>query len=163
MPLLVHPVPGALAVHREAVELARETDGEVAHVDHLLHLAEPLGLDLPHLEGDELPERLLVLAKLVADVADHDPAHWRGHHPPGLERGQRGLHDLLVVRFARLDDLRDRLAIDRRDAHEFAAGRPVDPTPVAGAGVHFLDTESLQEFMHGTPPRSGPIPASMTV
>ena len=51
MPLLVHPVARALAVHRETVELARETDGEVAHVDHLLHLAEPLGVDLAHLEA----------------------------------------------------------------------------------------------------------------
>jgi hypothetical protein len=60
VPLLVHAVQRSLAVHREAVELAREADGEVADVDHLLHLAEPLGEDLPHLERDEPSERLLV-------------------------------------------------------------------------------------------------------
>ena len=38
--------PGPLRGDRAAVELARETDGEVADVDHLLHLAEALLRDL---------------------------------------------------------------------------------------------------------------------
>jgi hypothetical protein len=40
-------VPGALGRHRAPIELAREADGEVADVDHLLHLTERLGRDLP--------------------------------------------------------------------------------------------------------------------
>ena len=39
MPLLVHAMAGALAVHGEAVELAGEADGEIGDVDHLLHFA----------------------------------------------------------------------------------------------------------------------------
>ena len=35
-------VAGALGGEREAVELTRQADGEVANVDHLLHLAEAL-------------------------------------------------------------------------------------------------------------------------
>ena len=64
MPLLVHAVARPLAVHRQAVELARQADREVADVDHLLHLAQPLGEDLAHLERDQPAERLLVLAQL---------------------------------------------------------------------------------------------------
>jgi hypothetical protein len=55
LPLLVHAVARALAVHREAVQLARQADREVADVDHLLHFAEALGEDLAVLERDQQP------------------------------------------------------------------------------------------------------------
>ena len=48
---------GALGVHGQAVELARETDREVADVDHLLDLAQALGQDLAHLQRDQPAER----------------------------------------------------------------------------------------------------------
>ncbi len=50
MPLLHQPVAGAFAGDRQAVQLPAETDGEVADVDHLLHLAERLALDLADLD-----------------------------------------------------------------------------------------------------------------
>ena len=46
VPLLHHPVLRALGGDGQAVELAREADGEVADVDHLLHFAFALGEDL---------------------------------------------------------------------------------------------------------------------
>ena len=67
MPRLGEAVAGALRRDRAAVELAREADGEVADVDHLLHLAEPLLGDLPDLERDERAERLLLAAQLLAE------------------------------------------------------------------------------------------------
>ena len=67
MPRLGEPVAGALRRDRAAVELAREADGEVADVDHLLHLAEALLGDLPDLERDERAERLLLAAQLLAE------------------------------------------------------------------------------------------------
>ena len=50
MPLLHQSVAGTLAGDRQTVQLAAEPDGEVADVDHLLHLAECLALDLADLE-----------------------------------------------------------------------------------------------------------------
>jgi hypothetical protein len=47
-------------VHRQAVELAREADREVGHVDALLDLAEALGQDLADLEADQRAEVVLV-------------------------------------------------------------------------------------------------------
>ena len=63
--------PGALTVHRLAVELARETDREVADVDHLLDFTLALGEDLAHLEGDERPSSAFFCAQRFADLA-HD-------------------------------------------------------------------------------------------
>ena len=54
MPLLHHPVPRTLGRDGQAVQLARETHGEVADVDHLLHLAVSLGADLAHLERHQI-------------------------------------------------------------------------------------------------------------
>ena len=54
---------GPLGVHGQAVELARHADREVAHVDHLLHLAEALAQDLADLERDQAAELLLVVAQ----------------------------------------------------------------------------------------------------
>ena len=67
MPRLGEAVAGTLRRDRAAVELAREADREVADVDHLLHLAEPLLGDLPDLERDERAERLLLAAQLLAE------------------------------------------------------------------------------------------------
>ena len=46
----------ALRGDGEAVELARQADGEVADVDHLLDLAGPFGDDLADLDGDQSAE-----------------------------------------------------------------------------------------------------------
>ena len=63
VPLLHHAVAGPLGGDREAVELARQADREVADVDHLLHFAEALRHDLAGLERDQRAERLLAAAR----------------------------------------------------------------------------------------------------
>jgi hypothetical protein len=61
MPLLVHAVLRTLRVHGEAVQHARLPDGEIRDVDHLLHFAVALGLDLAVLQGHQTAESILVL------------------------------------------------------------------------------------------------------
>jgi len=41
------------------IELARQADGEIADVDHLLYLAQPLLQDLAAFQGHQTPEALL--------------------------------------------------------------------------------------------------------
>ncbi len=50
MPGLHHAMARALRGDGQAVELARQADGEVADVDHLLHFAKALGDDLAGLQ-----------------------------------------------------------------------------------------------------------------
>ena len=77
VPRLHQPVAGSLAGDREAVQLARETDREVADVDHLLDLAEALGADLAGLDRHQLAELVLVLAEELTE-----PPH-ASHRAPG--------------------------------------------------------------------------------
>src|SRR3546814_11964208 len=82
MPGLHHPVIGPLGGDGEAVELARQADGEVADVDHLLHFAESIGDNLPRLEADEAGQRLLPFAQHLAELAATLASTRRGAGPP---------------------------------------------------------------------------------
>ena len=146
VPLLVHPVARPLGVHGLAVELARQPDGEVADVDHLLDLAEALGQDLAHLQGDEPAQGVLELAQLVAEVADDLATHGRGDHAPLGEVVGRGLHDLFIGGFIGLDHRCDGLTGGGVDADEFAAVCGGDPFTCAGAGVGCLESEIIGIF-----------------
>ena len=79
MPALHHPVLGALGGDRQAVELARQADGEVADVDHFLNFAEALGHDLADLDRHQAAKLRLVCAKLLAEKSDEFAA-LRGRH-----------------------------------------------------------------------------------
>ena len=105
MPLLVHAVAGALGVHGQAVQLARQADGEVADVDHLLHFAVAFGLGLAHLQRDQRTQRVLVRAQRVGAQADRLAAARRRRRAPDLERGLRALDDGVVVGLRRGLDL----------------------------------------------------------
>src|SRR4051794_28219667 len=85
MPGLHHPVTGPLGGDGEAVKLARQADGEVANVDHLLDLAEPFLEDLPGLEADEPAERLLLLPQDFAEEPHELAAAGRRNIAPGEE------------------------------------------------------------------------------
>ena len=89
MPGLHHAVARPLRGDGEAVELARQADGEVADVDHLLHLALALVRILPVSMRDELAERRLGRAQLLAEQADQLAAPRRRHLAPDLERAVR--------------------------------------------------------------------------
>ena len=58
---------GALGGDGETVKLARETDREIADVDHLLHFAEAFLQDLAGFERDEAAQRILVGAQFLAE------------------------------------------------------------------------------------------------
>jgi hypothetical protein len=65
---------------------AAETDGVVADVDVLLHLADALGLDLADLEGDQLAEIASLRTQRVADLTHQLATH---RHRHGAELGLR--------------------------------------------------------------------------
>ena len=80
MPLLHHPVLRPLGRDRAPVEHPRLADREVGDVDHFLHFAVALGLDLAVLECDQRAERVLVLAQQRAE-APHRLAALRAPAP----------------------------------------------------------------------------------
>ena len=94
MPGLHHPVVGALGGERQAVELARQADREVADVDHLLHFAQAFGGDLAGLERDQPAEVGLGRAQLFAEQAHQLAAARRRHVAPGLEGRMRAADGL---------------------------------------------------------------------
>ncbi len=83
VPLLHHPVARPLGGDREAEQLPRQADGQVADVDHLLDLAQALGADLAGLDGDQRAEVRLVLAQQVRR------ARGRAGRAPGRARCAR--------------------------------------------------------------------------
>ena len=121
MPGLAHGMAGPLGGHRQAVELARQTDGEVADVDHLLHLAEAFLEDLAGFEGDQAAEALLRRAQLLAEEAHQLAAARRGHLAPGAEgHDTLGDHGLDLGGAMGLE-LGDGAAVDGRMDGEAAA------------------------------------------
>ncbi len=93
VPRLHQAVARSLAGDRQAVQLARQADGEVADVDHLLDLAETLGADLAGLDRHQLTEVGLVLAQQLTEPADQPAADRRRRRPPlgeGLDGGRHG-------------------------------------------------------------------------
>jgi hypothetical protein len=67
--LVVHAMARALRMHGGAVHHAALADREIGDVDHLLHFAIALGLDLAHLQRDQRTQRILVLAQGFAAQA----------------------------------------------------------------------------------------------
>src|SRR5690606_23571880 len=122
MPLLHHAVARPLRRDGQAVELPAQADGEVADVDHLLDLAEPFGADLPHLQGDELAERLLVRSEQLAEGAHELAALGRGTYAPLLEAGLGSSEGGFLVSGARASHGGELFAEGGLDAGD---GRPV--------------------------------------
>jgi len=69
VPGFLHAMAGPLRGDGETIELARQTDGEVADVDHLLHLAEAFLQDLAGLQADQRAELGLFAAQHFAEQA----------------------------------------------------------------------------------------------
>src|SRR5262249_47355331 len=86
MPGLDHAVFGAFGGDSQAIELARQANGEVANVDHLLNLAEAFGDDLADLDGHETAKCFLVHPQLLSEQADKLAAIGRRRIAPG-EKG----------------------------------------------------------------------------
>ena len=92
MPGLHHPVVGRSVAMVQAIELARQPDGEVADVDHLLDLAEALGHDLAGLERHEPAEIILGGAQFLRENSHELPTPRRRDLAPGI-KGLRGPAD----------------------------------------------------------------------
>ena len=109
MPGFHHAVLGALGGDGQAVELARQADGEIADVDHLLNLAEALGRDLAGFQRHEAAEIVLGGAQFLADQTHEFAAPGSRHLAPGLE-GLMGAADggfgLVGAGFAHMGDHR---------------------------------------------------------
>ena len=90
MPALEQMVARTFGGDRQAIQLAREADREVADVDDFLHFAQPFAEDLAGLERDEFPERLLVAAHAAREATHQFAAHRRGYGAPGEECFLRG-------------------------------------------------------------------------
>ena len=87
------PVAWPFAGDRQAVQLTRQADGEVADVDHLLHLAEAFRADLAGLDRHQLTELRLELAEQFAQAADQRTTHRWGSRSPlgeGFDGGRHG-------------------------------------------------------------------------
>ena len=82
MPLLVHSMFIAFAVHRVAVKLPRETDRKIGDVDTLLDLADAFRPNLPHLKGHQLAKWTKMLTEGVANPSHNLAAFWSRKHAP---------------------------------------------------------------------------------
>ncbi|MNZ61401.1 hypothetical protein D3C78_794970 [compost metagenome] len=85
VPGLAHVVARALGGDGQAVQLARQADGEVADVDHFLHFAQAFLGDLAGFPGHQLGQLGLVGAQHFAEQAHQFAAARRRYAAPGLE------------------------------------------------------------------------------
>ena len=146
MPLLHQSVAGPFAGDRQAVQLAAEADGEVADVDHLLHLAECLALDLADLDLHQPAEVGLVRSQQHGELADQLAAQRTGSGAPRLEGG-RGLVDCLVDRRRSLDTAQGR-AGDRGARRSRAGGRQAGCTAGTQRGIGEFGERGLARKCH---------------
>ena len=121
MPGFHHPVLGALGGDRQAVELARQADGEIADVDHLLHFAQAFRGDLADLDRNEPAERGLGGAQFLAEQADQFAALRRRHGTPFEEGLMRRFDRRLRLGNGMFPEFADFLAGDRRGDGKRAA------------------------------------------
>ena len=138
MPLFHQPVARPLGGDGEPVKLPRKTDGEVADVDHLLHLADPFRADLSRLEGNEIGQGVLVLPKQDSEGPHDLTAFRRRTAPPLLESAQRRCDAGIVLRAREGADASLRFPGGRIDRLQRLA------RAVAGAG----DAKGLQDSLH---------------
>src|ERR1700733_259424 len=125
MPLLHHAMAGTFRRDGEAVKLARETDREIADVDHLLHFAEPFLQDLAVLECDEATQRLFVRTQFLAEQTNQFATARCRHLAPDMEC-MHACRDLRLDRFRTIEiDTSDFGAIDGGMDNVFA-GRGVN-------------------------------------
>ncbi len=143
MPLLEHAVFGSLARHGESVELARQADGEIGDIDHLLHFALALGQDLAHFERDQRAEIVFEAPQLVADLAHDLAALGGGEHAPAFEHFRCLGHHRLVFFGRREPNARQFAAIGGIERSDGLSARGRDPFSAACPGILRLDAEPL--------------------
>jgi hypothetical protein len=95
LPDLSHAMSRALGDDRRAVQLTRQTDREIAHVDHLLHLAEGLAADLARLKNNKLGKIGLMAAQEHAQHPHELDSNRCRRDTPHPERIVRARHDIV--------------------------------------------------------------------
>src|SRR5690606_18902501 len=112
--LLVHPVSGPFRVHRQSVQLTRQSDSKIADIDHLLNFAVPFLKRFPHFVRNKFSERFFVLAEFHTELTNDFTALWSRHHPESFECFHGSRHGFFVIFFCRGTDAGDQLTVDRR-------------------------------------------------
>ncbi len=125
----------ALGGDGAAVELARQADGELADVDHLLHFAQRLGGDLADLDRHQRGQVVLVLGEQLAEPGHQRAAH-RGRGAPPRRKRFGGIGDRLFgLLGGGLRDGEQHLAGDRGAGRQAVPARLVEAasafTPIA--------------------------------
>src|SRR4029079_14685170 len=77
IPGLWNAMARAFARDGEAIELPGKADGEVANIDHLPDLAEPLGQDLASFERNKPTEFILRSSQLFTEKPHELASFWR--------------------------------------------------------------------------------------
>ncbi len=116
-----HAMLAAFGGDRQAVDLARQADGEIADVDHFLHFAKAFGGHLADFERDELAEIGLVGAKFFAKQADQFAALRCRNDAPGQKCLVCPVDGGLGVGVRGFRHIGDQVAGDRRMDGERAA------------------------------------------
>ena len=139
VPLLVHAMLRAFRVHGIAVQHARLPHREIRDIDHLLHFAIALRLDLAVFHRYQASERVLESAQLLANLAHSLAALGRRHAPPGGCGRERRIHDVFVIRECCAAYLRQALSgrrVGRFNQRPTAVGAPaVAAGPDAGVEI----------------------------
>ncbi|MNQ73476.1 hypothetical protein D3C85_882070 [compost metagenome] len=135
MPGLAHMVAGALGGDGKAVELARQTNGEVADIDHFLHFTQAFLGDLAGFDGDQFAQLDLVLAQDLTVQPDQLAPARGGYVAPG----QKGL----VSRFDLAQDCRRAFQGDRCDPAAIDRGVNGMVAPLVCAGIDAKAFEQL--------------------
>ena len=149
VPLLVHTVPGTLAVHGEPVQLARKTHGKIADVDHFLHLAQPFLVRFTHFVRNEGAQFGFYLTQFVAELANDFATLRSGHRAPGFVRLGVGFHHLFVVGGVGRAHFGDKFSVGGRKRFDFGTvGNQcfvTYPNPALG----ILDAQCFQGLFDG--------------
>jgi len=107
-------VARAFARDGEAIELPGKADGEVANIDHLPDLAEPLGQDLAGFERNKPTEFILRSSQLFTEKPHELASFWRRLAPPCAECILGETYGAPRFIGCRLANMRNDLACDRR-------------------------------------------------
>ena len=154
MPLLVHAMLHALRLHGATVKHARLTDGQLADVDHLLHLAVAFFFDLAGFHGDQTAQRGFVAAQGFHDYT-HQLAATRGRYHAPAREGRHSVVQNEIVLIARAAACPAQHTLSGRiDGSEMLRGRkPLRPQ--AYAGVALDESELARRYVrqvHGDLP-----------
>jgi len=145
VPLLHHAVARAFAGHGEAVELAREADGKVGGVDHLLDFAFGFGENFAGFEGDEGGEVVERGAEGVGDFAEDETAAGGGVVAPGGPDALSEIDGVVVVFFGAEEDRCEFGTVGGGENGDGFARGAFGPFVVGDARLFIGDTKAREE------------------